>query len=152
MTKESYRRESLIGLTVPEAKETSMAKRHHSKQQVWWLEQKAKNSHHERQVGSSERKLQVGQVLKLPKATSDDILPLGRPSLLNLLEHYHQLGTRNSNAGDYGSHSYANHQTLRTTLASWDAWCLSGCVHIPQLLTPTVQSCQLLLLPLCPFP
>lgn len=107
-----------------------MARRHHSKQQVWWLEQKAKSSHHEWQVGSSERKLQVGQVLKLPKATSDDILPLGRPSLLNLLEHYHQLETRNSNAGDYGGHSYANHQTLRTTLASWDAWCLSGCVHI----------------------
>lgn len=123
MTKESYRRKNLIGLTVPEARESNMAERHGSKQQVWWLEQKAKSSHHEPQVGSSERKLQVGQVLKLSKATSDDILLLTRPSLLTILEHYHQLGTRNSNAGDYGGYFYADHHTLRTRLASWDACC-----------------------------
>lgn len=67
MTEESYRRERLIGLTVPEAKESSMAGRHGSKQQVWWLEQQAKSSHREPQIGSSERKLQRGKSLSSQK-------------------------------------------------------------------------------------
>lgn len=76
---------------------------YHGRQwEAWCQEQKSENSPLELQAWSRENELEMAQVSKLSKPASSNIFSSSKPCLLNLSTQHHQLGTKCSNAQDYG--------------------------------------------------
>lgn len=69
-----------------------MAKKHGDKQQAWWQEQGAKNSHHEPQAGNREGKV-AGELLTFKMYPQQCNSP-DRLQQLSLTQQHHQLETR----------------------------------------------------------
>lgn len=59
-------------------------------------------------------------VFKLSRPTYSNILPSARP--VKPLRQHHQLGTKDSNACDYGGTSHSNHQRLTTEQIGLDGF------------------------------